>query len=308
QAKAKVLGRCIQREWWLDHEGLFADMRASIHEVRTTLDRIAQQARTVDAADFQHQVQKAHEVLAPELARYAGQAPDMELPWLLRHWIVLCPIEVGLATREQAARALARLTSAEFCNAWGMRLHPERDDVMSINTGLLALALTRYGDVDTALRFVQQQAAALPLHMLGAISEALPDRWCFLQLWSALGVIAPVVEGFLGIAPRATERRLAVIPNLPAGWDRVTLERLRVGEAQFDIAVERSATHYRVEVTSTEDFQMRIGAYLPAVAHIVEVRLNDQPVAWHREDILAGHCIVCEAMTPAVLCVHYGMV
>ncbi|MFN2286266.1 MAG: hypothetical protein ACK2UQ_17755, partial [Anaerolineae bacterium] len=78
--------------------------------------------------------------------------------------------------------------------------------------------------------------------------------------------------------------------------------------AQFDITVERSATHYRVEVTSTEDFQMRIGAYLPAVAHIVEVRLNDQPVAWHREDILAGHCIVCEAMTPAVLCVHYGMV
>ena len=249
QAKAQALGRCIRREWWLDHEGLFADARASVREMRAMLERITQQARTSDAPDFQRQVQKAHEILAPELARYAGRAPDVDLPWLLRHWIVLCPVEVGLATREQAVRALARLTSAEFCNDWGMRLHPERDDVMSINTGLLTLALARYGDTDTALDFVRRQAAALPLHMPGAISEALPDRWCFLQLWSALGVISPVIEGFLGIAPRAAERRLAVIPNLPAGWDHVTLEGVRVGEAQFDIAVERAATHYTVSVT-----------------------------------------------------------
>jgi glycogen debranching enzyme len=308
QAKAMALGRCIRREWWLDHEGLFADARASIREINGVLAHIAQQARTTDAPDFQRQAQKAHDVLTPELARYAGQAPDMDLPWLLRHWIVLCPIEVGLATREQAARALARLTSAEFCNAWGMRLHPERDDVMSINTGLLTLALTRYGDVDAALRFVRQQAAALSLHMPGAISEALPDRWCFLQLWSALGVISPVIEGFLGIAPRAAERRLAVIPNLPTGWERVTLERVHVGEAQFDIAVERSATHYRVAVTGTEDFQVRIGAYFPAAARIVEARLNDRLAEWRWEDSLAGHRIVCEAMTPAVLCVHYSMV
>ncbi|MGC9395868.1 MAG: hypothetical protein ACP5J4_13565 [Anaerolineae bacterium] len=309
QAKAKALGRCIRREWWLDHEGLFADMRASIHEVRATLAHIAQQARTVDAADFHQQVQKAHDALAPELARYAGRAPDVDLPWLLRHWIVLCPVEVGLATREQTIRALTRLTSTEFCNAWGMRLHPERGDVMSINTGLLALALTRYGDMDTALRFVQQQAATLPLHMPGAISEALPDRWCFLQLWSALGAISPVVEGFLGIAPRAAERRLAVIPNLPAGWDRVTLERVRVGEAQFDIAVERSATHCTVNVTGdAAEFQLEIGAYLPAEACVTTVTVNGQPAAWRSETTLAGRCVVCEALTPAVLCVHYNMV
>jgi len=309
QAKAQTLERCIRREWWLDHTGLFADMRASIHEVRTTLEHLAQQARTLDAPDFQRQVQKAHDVLAPELARYAGRAPGVDLPWLLRHWIVLCPIEVGLATREQATRALARLISPEFCDAWGMRLHPERADVMSINTGLLTLALTRYGDVDAALRFLQQQAAALPLHMPGAISEALPDRWCFLQLWSALGVISPVIEGFLGIAPRAAERRLSVIPNLPAGWERVTLERVCVGEAQFDIAVERSATQYTVNVTSNAaEFRLEIGAYLPADAQITTVTVNGKLAEWHAETTLAGHCVVCEALTPAVLCVHYDMV
>ncbi|MFN2110757.1 MAG: hypothetical protein ACK2UI_13955, partial [Anaerolineae bacterium] len=84
QAKAKALGRCIRREWWLDHESLFADLRASIHEIRTTLEHITQQVRALDAPDFRLQVQKALDALAPELARYADQAPDVDLPWLLR--------------------------------------------------------------------------------------------------------------------------------------------------------------------------------------------------------------------------------
>ena len=100
QVKAQALGRCIQREWWVDYEGLFADMRASIHEVRAALDHIAQQTRVSDAPDFHRQVQKAYDVLTPALERYTDQAPDVDLPWLLRHWIVLCPVEVGLATRD----------------------------------------------------------------------------------------------------------------------------------------------------------------------------------------------------------------
>lgn len=309
QARAMALGRCIQREWWLDHEGLFADARASIHAINNVLAHITEEARASDAPDYRRQAQKARDLLAPELARYARQTPDADLPWLLRHWIVLCPLEVGLATREQAARALVRLTSAEFCNAWGMRLHPERPDVMSINTGLLALALVRYGDVDAALRLTQQQAAALSLHMPGAISEALPDQWCFLQLWSALGVIAPVVEGFLGLAPRAAERRLAVIPNLPGGWDRVTLADVRVGEARFTIAVERSATQYTVNVQgNAPGFRLMLGVYLPAETRITGVAVNGQPIEWRSEETLAGRRIVCEAMAPARLCVHYDMV
>jgi glycogen debranching enzyme len=47
----------------------------------------------------------------------------------------------------------------------------------------------------------------------GAISEALPDQWCFVQLWSALGILSPVVECFLGIQPNAVKRTLRVVPS-----------------------------------------------------------------------------------------------
>jgi glycogen debranching enzyme len=126
---------------------------------------------------------------------------NADLHWLLRHWVVMCPMEVGLATPDQAAQSFDRLLSPEFCNEWGMYLHPERQDVMSINTGLLALSLVRYGRIDDALRLVNQMAGALNVRMPGAISEALPGEWCFLQLWSALGMISPLVEGILGHRP-----------------------------------------------------------------------------------------------------------
>ena len=153
--------------------------------------------------------------------------------------------------------------------------------------------------VNTALRFVQQPAAALPLQMPGAISETLPDRWCFLQLWSTLGVISPVIEGFLGIAPRAAERRLAVIPNLPTGWNRVTLEAVRVGEAHFDVAVERSRTQYTVNVEgNAAEFRLEVGAYVPADVRVTTVTVNGEPAAWRSEDTLAGRVSV-RASVPA---------
>ncbi len=72
----------------------------------------------------------------------------------------MCPVEVGLVTPAQAERVLARLMTAEFGNEWGMYLHPERHDVMSINTNLLALAHMRYGKLDAALDLVQRMGSS----------------------------------------------------------------------------------------------------------------------------------------------------
>ncbi|NJM41320.1 MAG: hypothetical protein HC853_11425, partial [Anaerolineae bacterium] len=137
-----VIRGLLLREWWVESEGLFADVRASKHEVRAALQHLedvtAKLNREAAGDAFLQQVKQANDFFAPGLAAYANEPDDKDLPWLLRHWVVMCPIEVGLATKEQARHALRRLQSDEFCNEWGMRLHPNRNDVMSINTGLLA--------------------------------------------------------------------------------------------------------------------------------------------------------------------------
>jgi glycogen debranching enzyme len=305
--RAETLGRRIREEWWLDDEGLFADVRATPQEVRTALQRIEHRTSAPDAhPDMRRQAREAHRLFAGALAEH-GDAQEEDLHWLLRHWVVLCPVEVGLATQEQAARLVARMHSPEFSTAWGLCLHPDRRSVMSINTGMLGLAAARYGLNDTALEIVRRMADALPYHMPGAISEALPDQWCFIQLWSALGVISPSVECFLGVAPRAAARLLRVVPNLPATWERLEAGRLRVGDTYVDICAEvhSSGATLRVAGDAT-GYQLELGWSIPGDARVGEVLVNGVPCQWRWESTRAGNCIVCEASVPATLEVFFG--
>ncbi len=297
QRKADELAGRIRREWWLDSAGLFADVRASVDEVKAALDRLAEVAREEHwLGDALAQVEAGTRRFAAWLERYADAPADVDLPWLLRHWIVLCPLEAGLATDEQAARAFARIESAEFCDEWGMVLHPDQRDVMSINTGLLALAEARYGRLEQALRYTRKLAEALTVRMPGAISEALPDRWCFLQLWSAVGIISPIVEGVFGVAPRAAERRLRVTANLPTAWPQAELRQMRLGEASVDLRIERRAPDLRVQVTCSDPtYTLDVGCVIPAGADIAGVQLNDQPADWRLEHTRAGQAVVCQA-------------
>lgn len=288
--RAEELAGRIQREWWLESEELFADVRASVSEVKAALDRLAQVAREEHwLGDMLQQVEAGAARFVPWLQRYADAPADVDLPWLLRHWVVLCPLEAGLATDEQAARAFARLESPEFCDEWGMVLHPDRRDVMSINTGLLALAEARYGRLAQALRYVRKLAEALTVRTPGAISEALPDQWCFLQLWSALGIISPMVEGVFGIAPRAAERRARVTASLPAGWPQAELRRARVGDAMLDVSLERNGLELRAQVACSDPaFALDVGCVIPHHAEVAGVWLNDRPAAWRLEHTRAG--------------------
>jgi hypothetical protein len=273
---AAALADLIRTAWWLPDEGLFADVRASVAEVRAALEHL--DALADAPAD---QVATAHRLFADQLAERATTPAEIDLPWLLRHWIVLCPLEVGLASAEQATAGFARLTSPEFCNEWGMYLHPERHDVMSINSGLLALALARYGRIDEALALVQPQAAALTVRTPGAISEALPAEWCFVQLWSALGIISPLVEGALGITPHPGAAGISVIPNLPSGWPTAGITKLTLGSQRVDVLVARTADSaaYTVTVRGLHaTTALDIGLYLPSTAVITAVLLNHQVV------------------------------
>ena len=246
--KAEELREQIRTQWWLQDEGLFADVRASVDEVEAVLNDLDRHIAGQDwlTLDQKQAVETAHNLFAPYRARYATARRDVDLPWLLRHWVVLCPLEVGIAPPEQARRSLTRLLSEEFGNEWGMYLHPQRRDVMSINTGLLALCAARYGHMDDALGIIARLARAFGYRTPGAVSEALPDAWCFLQLWSNVGLVAPVVECFLGIQPHAAQRRLAIHPCLPSAWSWAEVRRLRVGDVRFDIRVERAGAGYQV--------------------------------------------------------------
>jgi glycogen debranching enzyme len=294
--KANTLGRRLREEWWLDDENLFADIRATQEEVHAALANIEARALADDAHPAERrQAEHARAMFTPELERSLPDEATVERHWLLRHWVVLCPVEVGVASPDQADRLLRRMTSDEFSNEWGLCLHPERRTAMSISAGMLGLAAARYGHTRIALDVARRLAASLPYHMPGAISEALPDQWCFIQLWSALGVISPVVEDFLGITPRVAEQRLRVVPNLPRHWDRAEVQRLRIGGAFIDVVVEQDANSRGITVAGDAmNYTIEIGCYLPGDRNVDTVSWNGETVPWRHATDNAGRCAISQ--------------
>ena len=316
QHKAEALSKRIREEWWLEGEGLFADARASTGEVRAALATLDARAATVqsdpNAHDFLRQVRLAHELFAPGLAQFADAPADQDVHWFMRHWVVMCPVEVGIATAEQAQRTLNRLQTREFCNEVGMYLHPDRHDVMSINTGMLALSAARYGYIQDALRISHTLAEQLSYRTPGTICEALPGQWCFLQLWSNLGIISPTVECFLGIEPDVARRKLRVVPQLPKGWDHAEVQRLRIGDAHFDIRVARTENQISIEVSSdapsANPFELELGVVLDEAAQVDQFEWNGQPTQFTESASTRGRQVThtATATTPLKLVVKLG--
>jgi hypothetical protein len=165
---------------------------------------------------------------------------DEETVWPLATAIVAVPLEVGLASREPAERALRRLRSERHLGPAGVYLSGiERDQAMSISTGYLAAACCAYGQIEHALDLSRLLAAMLTLRMPGAISEMSPDGGCFVQAWSGYGVVYPLAHGVFGLYPDAAARHLVLCPRLPPGWPYARLHGLQVGDAHIDLDLER---------------------------------------------------------------------
>ena len=225
----------IESTFWLEEEGLYADMLATPREM---IGRLRAWIAGIEALEITHGRQA--EVLSTlnELLKAAESAPDPDTRrgWSLKYWIVIAPLEAGLATRERAERVLDRVEGPEFVGPHGMYLNGvDHAHTMSINTGVLAIAELRYGRPAAALARLTVMTDTLGVHMPGAISEMLPDYGCFVQAWSAYAVAWPVVAHMFGLSPNAAARVLDVHPQFPPHWHDTRLSQVRIGDSLFDL-------------------------------------------------------------------------
>jgi hypothetical protein len=62
-------------------------------------------------------------------------------------------------------------------------------------------------------------------------------------------VVLPLVRGLLGLEVREGGRTLALAPQLPADWDRVSLENVPAGGARLDVALTRAPGRRTITLT-----------------------------------------------------------
>ncbi|QHW33772.1 glycogen debranching protein [Paenibacillus rhizovicinus] len=245
---ATRLGDKINRDLWIDKEGLYADAMAPAGKIASRIDIYIERAQNFGALDAVRDL----EAIKAELS---GLDPASERPWLFKNWVINTPMETGLAPREQAVRALDRMATDEFTGPWGTYLSGMyRDQMMTISTGVQAVAEARYDRMNESLRMIRLIASTFNKRLPGSISEMSPDYGCFVQAWTNYGMTWPLMTFMFGIKPDAYRQSLTLRPRFPDDWNDMSAKQVQLGLGErantLDIEVSRSGDGdvYRFEL------------------------------------------------------------
>lgn len=188
--------------------------------------------------------------------RYAlDRRRDGSVSWALTA-LASVPLLLGAANPVRARSVFVALASPRFTTRWGVRLLPADDPhfdpaapyagtVWPLVTGWSALAEYRAGWGDAGATHLAANVRLAFARQGGAFDEALhglAERGagvCPDHAVSAAMVVAPLVEGLLGVRPDAPGGRLTIAPQLPGIWDPLVVRGLRCGETVYDLRLRR---------------------------------------------------------------------
>jgi len=100
------------------------------------------------------------------------------------------------------------------------------------------------------------------------------------QVWSEAMVVTPLMRGLLGIEVSEGGRRLSFAPQVPANWDRVRARNVAVGDARYDLMLERTTgretirVERRVQVNAASAARIIVAPAFPLDAKIRSVTVN----------------------------------
>ncbi|HEU4525884.1 MAG TPA: hypothetical protein VFR62_12735 [Gemmatimonadales bacterium] len=188
------------------------------------------------------------------LARTFAAMPDTARGWLTNeNWVIATPMEVGIAPRDRAIRALDRIRR-ESLGPYGPYLSAtERLYMMTIATGVQAVAESRYGRTEEALWYMDRIVETFNRVTPGSISEMMPDYGCFAIAWTSYGIVVPLIEHIFGIAPDAPRKTVTFDPHMPGGWNDMSIEALPIGTTTVSLAGARTSKGLEYTFESTDD-------------------------------------------------------
>jgi glycogen debranching enzyme len=251
ERQARELETRINERFWIEEETSYADFFGT-------------RAQAVSAAEGARKQLglKGEDKLTPRerglmadytrLGRRFAAMPDTSRGWLTnKNWVIATPMEVRIAPPERALRALDRIRRENLGPHGPYLSAVERLYMMTIATGVQAVAEARYGRTEQALWYMDRIVETFNRVTPGSISEMMPDYGCFTIAWTSYGIVIPLVEHVFGIEPDANRKTVTFDPHLPAGWNDMRIDDLAVGDNLISFAARRTSkgTEYTIEAT-----------------------------------------------------------
>lgn len=242
-SKAAELSTYINENYWATDAGTYADVRGSRTQVLELINEAIERAKDLN---------KPWAVEELEATKKAASASGSAIhPYSVHHnWIVNTPMEVGFAPEEYALKALDK--AAQYTNPFGMFVTGiDRDEsagtdtdgfakrkqsftyvgaVMTLPTGVAAVAENNYGRPDKALDYLHRMSRSWGYAHPGSMYEVSPDFGMMCQAWNIYSFGYPIVRQFFGIYPMAEKKIVEIDPQFPTNWRRPQLKQVVIGE------------------------------------------------------------------------------
>jgi glycogen debranching enzyme len=263
QKLADDLRAKINKEWWNDTARSFGDFRGTVAEAKPILKGAIIRADTLKKPWIVAELKETEK----QLGKYqAGE----QIPLIIyRNWVVNTPLETGVADFEKGKAALE--TAKKYENPYGVYVtgidRTEEPDsivlksrkkifsytgaVMTLPTGVQAVAAANYGKPDDVLRYVTMLYRSFSYALPGSMYEVSPDFGMMVQAWNNYGVDVPVINYFFGIKPKAYDKSIFISPDMPSEWKDASIDNVRIGSNSFSLAVSRESDHREYIIRQT---------------------------------------------------------
>jgi len=206
------------------------------------------------------------------------------------------PLFFNLIDPELVESTLLQFASAEMSSDWGVRgvarkshyydpISYNNGSVWPFTTGYVATAQYKHHRAINGFHNLMANARLTWLDALGWHTELLSGEYCRPvstsvphQLFSATGIINPLVLGLLGLESNAISRKITFAPHLPMDWDELNVENYQCNGNWFDLHIKRSINKLLLQVTHRGQEPYRF-SFSPAFAlgtKIDSVFMNQQ--------------------------------
>jgi len=220
----------INQKFWIERDGTYADFYGSRSQAVSAVEGAIKQIGLQGADKLTQKDKDLIEDYRQLKAQFAAM-PEGDRGWITnKNWVIATPMETGIAPPERAIPLLDKIRR-ENSGEYGPFLSAiERQAMMTIATGVQAVAEGNYGRTDQAMWYVDRIVQTFNRVTPGSISEMMPDYGCFTIAWTSYGIVMPLIEHVFGIRPDAVNRTIVFEPHLPSGWERIRIDDLPVGD------------------------------------------------------------------------------
>ncbi|MVM33456.1 amylo-alpha-1,6-glucosidase [Spirosoma sp. HMF4905] len=250
--KATVLKNLVNTLFWDETEGSYCDFYGTREQAITTTKGAIEQLQLETRADNRsHEFVQKEEFYKKLLAHLETFPEGTQKGWFTnKNWVISTPIESGIAPSDKAIKLLDKVRT-EHTGAYGPYLSAvERRSMMTIATGVQAVAEATYGRTDESMWYVNKLVQTFGRVLPGSISEMMPDYGCPDQAWTIYGLAVPLITHVFGVQPDAYKKTITFSPNLPSGWDNINVSDLPVGNNLIAFAVKKTSRGTEYDLSS----------------------------------------------------------